>query len=323
MVVYEFGVEDLARTRFAISPLFELTQSLRTMVEPARLAYHEPWVDHIRGKLGGIDLIPAIKLIPHRGYVPDFIAPPPREPYASIETELERVRQTPVAQVRRELGWRFPRKVPPELQPMMENTRRELNRMCDVLSEYWERALKPHWPRVSAFLRADIQHRAARQATGGAASLFGEIHPHFQWKHDRLEVVCDHEDYCKLDGQGLLLIPSAFAQEKPLVLTDEAWEPTVVYPARAIATLWQGGVASPEALATLVGSTRARLLESLEAPRSTTELATRLEVSTGGVSQHLGVLGKSGLVTAERSGRSVLYVRTPLADRLVRGDSAE
>jgi DNA-binding transcriptional ArsR family regulator len=35
------------------------------------------------------------------------------------------------------------------------------------------------------------------------------------------------------------------------------------------------------------------------------------------VSQHLSVLKDSGFVTAERSGRSVLYCRSELADQLV------
>jgi len=42
-------------------------------------------------------------------------------------------------------------------------------------------------------------------------------------------------------------------------------------------------------------------------------------VSPGGVSQHLTVLRDAGLVSSQREGRSVLYVRTPLADGLVRG----
>jgi hypothetical protein len=74
MVIYEFGVQDLARTHFAISPLFELTQSLRAMVEPSRSAFHLPWIEGLRGRLHGLDLLPAIELVPPRGYTPDFIA---------------------------------------------------------------------------------------------------------------------------------------------------------------------------------------------------------------------------------------------------------
>ena len=94
-----------------------------------------------------------------------------------------------------------------------------------------------------------------------------------------------------------------------------------IYPARGIGTLWESGPTTPEALAALVGKTRAALLTALDAPRSTTEIARRLGVSAGGASQHLGVLKDGGLVVGRRDGRSVLYVRTQLADALVRGDA--
>src|SRR4051812_48661471 len=118
MVVYEFEVEDLARMHFAISPLFELAQSLRALVEPSRSAFHLPWIEGLRGNLGGIDLLPAIELVPARGYAPDFIAPPPSTPLADIEDELELVRRTPPARVREEIGRRFRRhrRVPAAVQ---------------------------------------------------------------------------------------------------------------------------------------------------------------------------------------------------------------
>jgi DNA-binding transcriptional ArsR family regulator len=101
------------------------------------------------------------------------------------------------------------------------------------------------------------------------------------------------------------------------------WQPTVFYPARGISMLWESdGEPSPAALAGVVGATRARLLALLGAPRSTTELAERLEQHAGGISQHLTALRAAGLVSSSRHGRAVLYVRTPLADRLVGEDAA-
>src|SRR3954454_4184478 len=89
MVIYEFGVQDLARTHFAISPLFELTQSLRALVEPSRSAFHLPWIEGLRdGRLSGLDLLPAIELVPPRGSTPDFIAPPPSTPLGEIGDDL-------------------------------------------------------------------------------------------------------------------------------------------------------------------------------------------------------------------------------------------
>ena len=105
---------------------------------------------------------------------------------------------------------------------------------------------------------------------------------------------------------------------KPASIIGGGWQPTLFYPARGIALLWEPEPEEgPEALARLVGGTRARLLASLSVPRSTTELASALELSAGGVSEHLTVLRDSGLVCGEREGRSVLYLRTRLAEQLL------
>ena len=111
-----------------------------------------------------------------------------------------------------------------------------------------------------------------------------------------------------------MLIPSAFSATRPFVIDRAPWQPTVIYPARGIATLWDDASPAPDGLARLLGRTRAAVLADLAAPRSTTELAQRLSLSPGGASHHLIALRDAGLVTGRRDGRSVLYVRTALAD---------
>src|SRR5690606_4387762 len=121
-----------------------------------------------------------------------------------------------------------------------------------------------------------------------------------------------------LDGRGLVLVPSVFVWPLVASKTDEPWQPTVRYPARGVGTLWERGTpAAPEALAAVLGRSRARLLAALAAPASTTELSRRMGMSPGGVSEHLSALRNAGLVTAARVGRSVLYVRTTLGDELM------
>jgi DNA-binding transcriptional ArsR family regulator len=101
-------------------------------------------------------------------------------------------------------------------------------------------------------------------------------------------------------------------------MTRPPWQPMVVYPARAVATLWESGAGDTStALAGVVGRTKAELLRQLESPATTTDLARRLELTTGGVSQHLTALRAAGLVAANRDRQHVLYVRTMLADSLV------
>jgi DNA-binding transcriptional ArsR family regulator len=129
-----------------------------------------------------------------------------------------------------------------------------------------------------------------------------------------------HERTVALRDQGLLLVPSVFIWQKPSAMVDPPWQPTLVYPARGVGLLWEPTQDEPtEALAGLVGRRRAELLEALGAPASTTELAARLEMSPGGVSQHLSALRAAGLVAGRRQGRSVLYARTELAEHLLEG----
>jgi DNA-binding transcriptional ArsR family regulator len=67
----------------------------------------------------------------------------------------------------------------------------------------------------------------------------------------------------------------------------------------------------------MLGRTRTILLAELEAPASTTELALRTGISVAGVSPHLTALRDAGMVSAHRSGRSVLYARTAVAESLL------
>ncbi len=61
------------------------------------------------------------------------------------------------------------------------------------------------------------------------------------------------------------------------------------------------------------GRGRAAILRRVELPRTTTELARALGLSGATVSVHLSTLKRCGMVTSWRSGRRVLYQRTPLA----------
>jgi DNA-binding transcriptional ArsR family regulator len=89
------------------------------------------------------------------------------------------------------------------------------------------------------------------------------------------------------------------------------------YGARGAGRLWDDASAPSPSLAGLVGRSRATILGELDVPRTTTLLAGRVELSAPTVSAHLSVLVGAGLLTSQRTGRRVLYRRTPLGDRLV------
>jgi DNA-binding transcriptional ArsR family regulator len=67
-----------------------------------------------------------------------------------------------------------------------------------------------------------------------------------------------------------------------------------------------------------IGEARAHILQSLEIPASTGEVAHALRVTSGAVSQHLSLLNKAGLVENRRSGKRVYYSLTERGEELLK-----
>jgi DNA-binding transcriptional ArsR family regulator len=73
----------------------------------------------------------------------------------------------------------------------------------------------------------------------------------------------------------------------------------------------------------VIGQARTSLLAHLDLPMTTTQLASHLGISAPSVNAHLQALRAAGIVSARRDGRSVLYVRTALADQLLNARPGE
>lgn len=318
MLRYRFGNQDLLRTRLVISPLFELTQSVMALRDPAAKSIHLPWVRVAAPLLAGLDMAVLKALVPAETYQPDFLSPPPTTPDPDVRAEVERVRETPPEQVRRDLEFAFPDGVPDELRPLVARTEQALGALADLITAYWERALAPHWDAIRQTLEDDIAYRARKLTAAGPVEVFDDLHRDVRWEGRSLQVERPYEEDVALAGRGLVLVPSAFVWPRVAMLSAPAWQPALVYPARGVGDLWAPAGRDPAALADLLGERRAAILRALEREASTTTLARRLRASPAGVSAHLGVLRRAGLLRARRHGREVLYRRTPAGDALLR-----
>lgn len=317
MIEMRLRVADLAETSFAVSPLQETVFSLWVWRSPGRQAFHLPWrrASSVAWRQCDVEMLDA--LVSPRRWVPDFLTPRPETPLTEFAAELAIVQATPAQRVADGLLATYDGAPLPAVLSGRPDA--VLSRIVAALAGYWQACLEPWWPRIRAVLEADIVYRSRQLALGGARALFADLDSRVRWADgvlfvDRLPGV----DYViDIDGRGLPLVPSLFCRGAITYISAEE-PPLIVYPARGRATVWESAdAASSAALAELLGAPRARLLTLLERPASTTELAHRLAVSPSAVSQHLRVLRAAGLLGRARSGRSVLYLRSPLGDQLV------
>ncbi len=315
MIRMHLRAADLAETWFAISPLGEAAFSLWVHRRPERQPQHLRWRQSIRAAYLELDtdVLDALVAVPH-GWLPDFITPRPVSPVVSVDEELDALRATDGRRARRDIEAAYDG-VP---IPSVLTGRGVVARVADAIEAYWHACLAPTWPRLRAVLEADVVYRSRQLALRGAAGLFGELDRLVSWDDGYLYV--DRGDglvQIEIDGRGLPLVPSAFAR-KAITNVRADLPPVICYPVRGLGTLWESAdVEAPAALAELVGAPRARLLGMLAEPMTTAELSRRLGVTPPAVSQHLGVLLRGGLLTRARSGRVVLYLRSPLGDQLV------
>jgi DNA-binding transcriptional ArsR family regulator len=307
--------EDVARIRFAFSPLWELVASLRTLQDPAGQSIHLPWIKAVRPRLAGLDLTELFALVPRSGYLADFITPPPETPLPDFATELDRVRRADPARARKEASNLFDADRP-VLGRFLADPAAGVSRVADALESYWQACFAEFWPRVYGLLERDVLRRSRQLAQGGARELFAALDPAVEWTGERLLI---DRPWCEaggLHGDGLVLVPSAFYWPSVAVMSAP-YQSMLVYPVLGVGTLWQQGPPpAPGALAALIGRSRAQILLALVEPATTSALATLMALTPGAVSQHLGVLSGGGLAVGMRVGKQVVYRRTPAGDML-------
>jgi DNA-binding transcriptional ArsR family regulator len=187
------------------------------------------------------------------------------------------------------------------------------------MAAYWEAGLEPFWADVRAVLEDDIAFRARSLVTGGPQSVFADLHMDVAWRDGGLDLNRSHTAVVELSGRGLQLVPCAFLWPQVSAMIDDPWQPALIYPPRGAGLLWEPAHPDEHGLDELLGARRARILALVEREQSTTALAARLAASPAGVSEHLAVLRRAGLVRPRRQGREVLYGRTAAGDALVRG----
>ncbi|MFJ6788418.1 ArsR/SmtB family transcription factor [Streptomyces angustmyceticus] len=198
------------------------------------------------------------------------------------------------------------------------------DQLADAVHEFWRIAVAPYWSRIRSHVRREQAVLERMLAVGGVEHLLSNVLGGGHWSTPVLELPHERDGDVRLDGRGLLLVPSLFLPQRqghlldvadpqgqpPLLLsTGREWDPE---------ELWAEPEDEGHALAALVGATRASALEALVVSRTTGELARRLGISAPGASQHTAVLRGAGLIATHRDRNTALHELTPLGRALLR-----
>ncbi|XVV01652.1 helix-turn-helix domain-containing protein [Actinosynnema sp. CA-248983] len=296
--------------RFAVSPLWETVAALRVLAGPSPV--HQRWTAWAQPRLAELGPDPSLlTTLATMPVVPEFLIPTPGMRSMDIDTELQWLPH--VAQPAR-VAAALPDD--PRLRPLLED-QATLTAVLDRLRQVHDAVIAPVWPRLEAALQSDIERRGRRLVDQGTPTVLAELHPD----------VTPHPDGIAVWGRpvvagerDLVLVPSAFIWPD-VYLRDSPRRLALCYPAHGLGSLWERRRApAGDALARVVGPTRARMLRELGRPSTVSELATRLGVTVGAASQHLAVLRAAGLALSTREGRKVVSMRTDLGQALVEGE---
>ena len=323
MITIKLTSSDLAQMRFCSSPLLESVASLFALLHPdCRRALHAPWFRRARSRLVRTDLTNLIAVLPNQWYVPDFLTPPPTGSLPDFSSELSALCATPPEQVRNEIDLEYLGKpLPPAAHRLLEAPADGLQVIADQLGRYFDLVLADCWTEIRTMLGTEMMNQARELVSSGSHLLLRSLHPDVSWENESLRINSSRENVMvESHRPGLVILPSVFAWPRVSAMIQPAWPATLVYSPPSVATLWgEPRRKRRAALAALIGPTRAIMLERLDRPLSTTELARQLQISMSCTSYHLAVLRDAGLLQGSRQGRRVLYGRTAAGETLMSG----
>ncbi|MFJ6675452.1 ArsR/SmtB family transcription factor [Actinosynnema sp. NPDC091369] len=299
--------------RFAVSPLWETIAGLRVPAAPGLSPVHQRWIACAENRLLplGADASPPHHLVT-RPVVPEFLIPTPGVRSDRVEVEIDAIAEATPERIAAAVD-------DPRLR---SDPATAITAMQERLHAVHDAIIAPVWSRLEGVLRGDVERRGRRLVEAGGPTVPAELHPEVSYRVPHLTVA---ERTVDIGERDLVLVPSAFTGSRTpghARLPPRQSRPlgAVLPGARLRLALGAVGRAHPRRPGRLVGPTRARLLCELERPSTVTELATRLGVTVGAVSQHPGVLRAAGLAVSRREGREVVSLRTGLGLALVQGE---
>ncbi|TDU89363.1 DNA-binding transcriptional ArsR family regulator [Kribbella voronezhensis] len=312
-----FTPADLARITFPVEPepLWEAALAARALgdraIPPVARRWRRQAVPLIRPSMR-----PLFKLIAPGGQFPDFLTPEVSSP--GLDAALEVLMDAPTELVQDELGPWLPAETDQFMQGLLAGRAGSRRALGNAVRDFHQHVLAPGAAELERRHGADLAIRSRSLLHGGIDELLGSLHPDITWDAPTLTTYGLDEGRrydAHLDGRGLQLYPSPFTAEC-LVLDLPHRRPVLVYPCAELPVADETDDTT-DALADLLGRTRAAVLRALTASASTTQLARRTGISLASASEHARVLRNAGLITTHRTAGTAHHSLTPAAHPLL------
>jgi DNA-binding transcriptional ArsR family regulator len=311
-----FTPADLARVSFPAEPepLWEAALAARALgdraIPPVARRWRRQAVPLIRPSMR-----PLFKLIAPAGQFPDFLTPEVSSP--GLDAAIEVLMDAPVDLVQDELRPWLPAVTDQFMQGLLAGRAGSRRAHGNAVRAFHEEVLAPASAELERHYGADLAIRSRSLLHGGVDDLLGNLHPDITWSAPTLTTYglgglpC-YEAF--LNGRGLQLYPSPLTADC-LMLDMPDRRPVLVYPCAELPLTDTDD--TTDALADLLGRTRAAVLRALTASASTTRLARRTGISLASASEHARVLRNAGLITTHRTAGTAHHSLTPAAYRLL------
>lgn len=313
MITITLAPQDLEQIRFTYSPLNELVTSFHMREHGKIQSSLQPWADYAARVLHG-EAFPHLEALTMTGYMADFLTPPPLiSKMLPVEAEIAAMRDVSPDLIRLNVqrivaldGENAIR------QQFMVYPLELLECLIEELERYWARVLDPYWARIRVVLENDTLYRERLHALKGVDETLSDLSPNVAYKNRTLtfEKLNKTETHL-LEGNGAVFSPSVFKNPSSGLswqIVPEYITPWMTYSARGSGNWFSEMLPDPEEqLRVALGDAPARLLIALCEPDHTSNLAKRLYLTAGAVSQQLKRLHQAGLVDSTRSGYKVYY----------------
>jgi DNA-binding transcriptional ArsR family regulator len=317
MIRLHFTAADLARVTFPAEPhpLWEAALAARALgggsISPVARRWRRTAAPRVQGSMR-----PLFKLISPGGMFPDFLIPD--VPGPELEPAVEALIDTPAELIRGQLEPWLPPDIDRYMRGLLDGRAGSRRALGAAVRDFHQQVLVPSSGELQRRYGADLGIRSRAVLHGGVDALLSTLHPDIEWSTPVLTTHGPEGDPpadVHLDGRGLELYPSPLVSNC-LAMDAPGRRPVLVYPC---AELTAPTAETDDALADLLGRTRAAVLRSLTHPATTTQLSRRVGISLASTSEHTRVLRTAGLITTHRTQGTALHALTPTAQNLLTG----